>query len=311
MFWEHQSDGLAIFRSPEELIYYRLPLSFSELLITGERFHTKPLLSLIHDDQSFYLLAVSQKQIRLLQCTQYSADEIELGDLPTSLAEALQYDDPEKRPQFHTGSSTPGAGGVRSALFHGHGAGVDDSKSNILRYFQIVDKGIQRLLKGKNNPLVLAGVEYLLAIYRDANRYPHLIKKGVEGNPDGISPEVLGKKAWRIVAPLFSEAQDIALKQFLQRSNADPSTTSEDLEEILIAAFNGRVDTLFVSIDDQVWGRYDPSSNIIWTIEETETIAEDLLDTASAQTFLTGGTVYALEAKDIPSDSPIAAIFRY
>jgi hypothetical protein len=30
---------------------------------------------------------------------------------------------------------------------------------------------------------VLAGVEYLLPIYREANTYPHLLAEGIHGNP--------------------------------------------------------------------------------------------------------------------------------
>lgn len=39
-------------------------------------------------------------------------------------------------------------------------------------------------------PLVLAGVEYLLPIYRRANTYPYLLDGGVTGNPEGRRPDV-------------------------------------------------------------------------------------------------------------------------
>jgi hypothetical protein len=147
LLWQHQSDGLVVFLFSGGLHYYRLPLSFDELVVPGERFHLKPLFPLFDTDQGFFVLAVSQNEVRLLKCTQHSVRKIDLKDMPTSLAQALRFDDPEKRPQFHTGTSTPGAGGVRSALFHGHGVGVDDAKSNILRYFHKVDKGLQELFR--------------------------------------------------------------------------------------------------------------------------------------------------------------------
>jgi hypothetical protein len=50
-----------------------------------------------------------------------------LEDVPTSIAEALKYDDPEKNLQFHTGT-TGGGGGERSAMFHGQGAGNDEQE---------------------------------------------------------------------------------------------------------------------------------------------------------------------------------------
>jgi hypothetical protein len=89
MFWRHQSDGLAIFLSPTEFHSYRLPLKFPEIRVVTDRFHIKPLLPLIHSGQRFFVLALSQNQVRLLDCTQHHVDEVELENVPTSLAEAL------------------------------------------------------------------------------------------------------------------------------------------------------------------------------------------------------------------------------
>src|SRR5690349_14124854 len=41
-FWQHQSGGLAVFRSPGIRQEYRIPLQFDELAIVGSRFHIKP-----------------------------------------------------------------------------------------------------------------------------------------------------------------------------------------------------------------------------------------------------------------------------
>jgi len=43
-FWQHQNEGLAVFRSPGVYRVCRLFLSVPELMIMGARFHLKPLL---------------------------------------------------------------------------------------------------------------------------------------------------------------------------------------------------------------------------------------------------------------------------
>ncbi|MBI5252699.1 MAG: hypothetical protein HY912_24655, partial [Desulfomonile tiedjei] len=68
-FWSHQSDGLAIFVSPERFILHGAPFDFDELVVVSDRFHTKPLLPLLSGDGLFYVLALSQNQVRLLQGT--------------------------------------------------------------------------------------------------------------------------------------------------------------------------------------------------------------------------------------------------
>lgn len=164
-FWQHQSNGLAIFIAPNFFSYYCLPINFPELVVVTDRFHLKPLLPLLTTDGMFYILALSQNQVRLFQGTRYSVTEIELEDVPQGIAEALKYDNAEKQLQFHSGTSQGGSS-QRAAMFHGQGAGNDEQKDNILRYFLQVNKGLQDLLKNQQVPLVLAGVDYLLPIYK-------------------------------------------------------------------------------------------------------------------------------------------------
>ncbi|PSB03459.1 hypothetical protein C7B69_26405, partial [filamentous cyanobacterium Phorm 46] len=165
-FWQHQSDGLAILLSPNKFRYYCLPIAFPELTVVTERFHLKPLLQLLSGDGRFYILALSQNQVRLFQGTRYHVKEVELTDVPTSSAEALQYDDPEQSLQFHTASSQGSGGGDGSAIFHGQGGGNDDHKDGLLSYFRQVSNGLESFLKNEKAPLILAGVDYLLPIYQ-------------------------------------------------------------------------------------------------------------------------------------------------
>lgn len=117
-FWQHQSDGLALFVAPDMCEAYRLPLAFAELVVVNQRFHLTPLFPLLSEDGQFYVLALSQNQVRMLQCTRYSVTDITPPDLPTSLAEALRYNDPERQRQFHTETAPcgPPSSGERGAL---------------------------------------------------------------------------------------------------------------------------------------------------------------------------------------------------
>jgi len=102
-FWQYQSDGLAIFRSPEVFRYYRLPLHFDELQVITDRFHVKPLLRLFTEDGRFYLLTLSKNDIHFYQCTRYGARELELPEgTPRSLRDLLAVAGVQKQHQMHT-----------------------------------------------------------------------------------------------------------------------------------------------------------------------------------------------------------------
>jgi hypothetical protein len=308
-FWQHQSDGLALFLSPGSFRGYRLPFKFDELVVVTNRFHVKPLLPLLSGDGRFYVLALSQNEVRMLQGTRYSVAEVDLEDVPKSLAEALRYDDPERQLQFHTQTQTPGGRGDRGAAFHGHGVVSDEDKEDILRFFQKVDEGLQDVLGDEQSPLVLAGVEYLLPIYAEANTYSNLISGGVKGNPEALGSEDLHKRAWEIVEPHFQEAQVRAIARYEQLASTEQA--SSDVRTVVPAAHHGRVDTLFVAVGQQHWGAFDPQTNTIEIHGEEEPGDEDLLDLAAVQTLLHGGKVYALEPAEVPDGVPVAAVFRY
>lgn len=308
-FWQNQSDGLALFLTADQRHYYRLPASFEELVVVGDRFHLKPLMPLLSNDGRFYLLALSQNEVRLFHGTRDSLIEIELEDMPTSLAEALRFDEPHSQQQFHTATDSSVAPGSRPAVYHGHGVGTDDEKEEILRYFHHLDKGLADILQDDRIPLVLAGVEYLFPLYREANTYGSLFEEGLSGNPENLGPDELHRQAWEILEPYFRQSQEEALAQYHHLS--DTGQSSQNLWEIIPAAHYGRVDTLFVAKGQQQWGSFDPDNDSLVLGAEAKFGKEDLLDSAAVQTLLNGGTVYTLEPEAMPHGAQLAAIFRY
>lgn len=307
LFWQYQSDGLATFISSQEFFPYRLPLKFDELLVVTDRFHIKPLLPLFSNDGRFFVLALSQNDVRFFHCTRYSAYEVELEGVPRGLSEALKYDAPEKQLQFHT--RTPSATGERAAMFHGQGMGADNAKNNILRYFQQVDNGLRSILREERAPLIFAGVDYLLPIYREANSYSHLMEPGIAGNPEGLKAEEVHEQAWKIVEPYFLKKQEEAMAQYRQLAGSERASNS--LNAIVQRAYDVRIDILFVAVGIQQWGFFDLKTRMVHLHPEAEPGDEDLLDFAAVLTFLNGGKVYAVKPEEMPDEAPVAAVFRY
>ncbi len=310
-FWQHQSYGLAIFLSFNGVHSYRLPLNFEEWVAVEDYFYIKPLMPLFTGDGQFYILALSKNDIRLLNGTRYNVSEVDIGQLVGSLDEAISPDNHQVNLQLHTSGSTGAASGGKSATFHGHGGGDESNKDDLLRYFHLVEDALTEFLQGDEVPLVLAGVEYLLPIYKEANKYPNLIDRVIKGNPDLLSKEELHKSAWDILGPLFQEAQDEAAANYRQLAGQASKLAADTLEQIIPAAMNGRVETLFVSAGMQQWGVFHPTTNNIEVHDQKEPGDEHLLDLAVVQTYLQGGTVYVLKPEKVPGGTHTAAILRY
>jgi Bacterial archaeo-eukaryotic release factor family 3 len=168
---------------------------------------------------------------------------------------------------------------------------------------------LHALLRQETAPLVLAGVEYLFPLYRQANTYPHLLEQGVAGNPDKVKAETVCEKAWAVVEPSVLQAQRDAAARY--RDAATTETASSNASEVVPAAFYGRVASLFIAIDQQLWGTFDPTTNTIQVHQRAEPEDEDLLEVAATQTLLHGGAVYAVEQAHMPDEALLAAVFRY
>lgn len=311
-FWQHQSDGLAIFLTTNRVRRYRLPLDFEEFVTVMDNFHIKPLLPLFTGDGQFYILALSQNEIRLLLGTRYSVDQVDIGQVGSSLAEAIPSDGHQASLQLHSSGSAGGMSGRGSATFHGQGGGSDENaKDELLRYFHLVSDALTEFLEEDGVPLVLAGVEYLLPIYKEANNYPNLMDRVITGNPDLLSADELHESAWEIVSPRFQMAHEEALAHYQQLAGQASERVADTLEKIVPAASDGRIETLFIATGVQPWGVFDPDTNEIKLHSQMEPGDEPLLDLAAVQTYLKGGTVYAVEPDKVPGGASAVAVLRY
>jgi hypothetical protein len=307
-FWQTASEGVAIFHSSEETRIYRLPRAFNEMAVVENRFYLKPLFSFLADEGEFYVLAISLKNIRLILASQYGARELEIPGVPHSLQEALG-DLTRQYSQFQAATSSKTVS--RSPIFHGHGTGEDNLKAEMQQFFNLADKALMKHMD-RNLPVVLAGVEYLLPRYKDTTEHPKVLEEGLTGNAEGLSPEELRDKAWEIVEPVLSAERRKAAERYGDLIGS--GRASSRYEEILPAAHDGRIDTLFVARGVRLWGKYDEQGRSVQLAKEQEAPTngfQDLLDVAAIQTFLNGGTVYSVPQQDVPDGQAMAALFRY
>jgi hypothetical protein len=314
LFWQRQDSGLAVFLAEGLARKYRLPLDFDELVVVSDRFHVKPLLQVMSSNGRFYVLALSQHETRLLQGTRHRIGEINLDEreqVPHSIVDILKWEDPEMRLQQATGTESTLHHGV-SAIFHGHGvASQDDPKQKVLRYFQRLDEGISDLLADDDAPLVVVGDDFLLPLYREANSYPPLTEEGVGVEPQQLSAGELHQQAWSIVHPLFEQAQERARDVYKHLEGTESERATNDVEEIVRAAYFERVEGLFVAADAQRWGTFDPETGEATLHDEQQPGDRDLLSLSAVHTMLNEGWLFVVDGEEVPNGAPAAAILRY
>jgi hypothetical protein len=155
--------------------------------------------------------------------------------------------------------------------------------------------------------MILAAVESLQAIYRKVNTYSYLMDEGIPGNPDLLNAATLHDRAWEIAKKQFDQEKNRALAKYHDLEGT--ARVSSHMEEILQASCQGKVESLFLQPDVEIWGTYDPLKMSYVVHYRANADDTDLVNLAAIQTFQDGGKVWTLEnAPDSPS---IFAIYRY
>lgn len=310
-FWRNQAEGLALFRSKDFFKSFRLPFPVDPEVVAGEHFHLKPLLPALSTQGYFFILALSQNDVRLMRASRYGISEVDLAgvEMPKSIAEALKYDVLERGGlQTHSGGRIGGQGRRQGgqAVFHGR-EGSEEHKEQILRYFQGVDHGLRDVLRTSHEPLIIAAVEYLRPLFRQASHYRYILPKGIDGNPDGLRPHELLERAVPLIEEHYAAALEEARNRYGDARGA--GLASDDPEEVVLAAADGRVDSLFAARQETVWGRVDQQQRRVSLSDGPGRV--DLTDLAARETLLNGGHVYVVDREHVPTRGPMAAVFRY
>lgn len=301
-FWTEEGQGVALFAAEDFFQAYRVPVALPKLAVVADAFHIKPLLSLLQADGVFYVLALSGREARLLQCTRDQVRRVTVPDLPRGQA-AMLVDSVHEPPVHAHGANH------RTAAPHA----VDGFDRAVIRaeYFRAVDRAVRSVVREAEGPLILAGVTAHHSLWSRVTTSPTLLADPVTGNWDDATDTELHDLAWPRAEALFAtgHARDVARYDELRGS----SRATNDLRRVLRVARLGQVDTLFVPVGVQRWGIIDRPTGEVGSAEPGAPGAVDLLNEAAILTLKHGGAVHATSPEDTPDQglSGLNAILRW
>jgi hypothetical protein len=304
-FWQHNSDALAFFHSSKGTSIKQLPLDLDEpMTYVGGSFMLRPLIPLINSDGRFYILNLNIENVRLYEATPHTISEVLLSDeVPTTIDDYMKFVEREEHLQWRSGQ-----GGKAGAMFHGQGA-TDTDKEDIKQYFHDLSNKLDDLMQCDPLPAVLAGVEYLIPIYKETSKYNKFVDDWIEGSFNENDVQQLHGTGMEIMEPHFSGQRSQDMERFGSLHGTD--TASSDTDKVIKAALTGQVEILFVQEDANVWGVFNEQSYEIQRTQNSTPESGDLLTEAALRVIAQGGKVYPCAAEDMPgSQSVVAAIFR-
>lgn len=304
-FWLHLSDMLVLFISEDRFALYTLPIKRKALTYVGPEFYLSPLISLINKNRSFFILSLSQGGSEFFEAGPHHITPVKVDDLiPASIAE-VGAESEEKSLQFHSV-------GASQAIYHGQGMGKDVKEIELEKYFRQLDEGLMRMLYDEKRPMILAGVDYLIPLYKSLSKYPYILSDHISGNQEHVHPADLQEKAWAVVSRYYQKDVEEKLSSFKENYVLDKASFS--LAEIIKAAFEGKIKYLFLDKEHEpLWGFYGYlSDNQIEFHLGQNAYNYCLYNFTATQAFEKGAEVYFLDQSELPMpDVSMNAIFRY
>jgi peptide subunit release factor 1 (eRF1) len=307
--WNHTSNGLAVFSATGLFKIVGLPVSVDELAMVADSFHTKPLRQYLQSTDRYHVLGLSLHEIRLFEGNRHSLSEVELtSDTPKTITEALGDELTDKHT---TVASYGGSGGESSSMHHGHGGKNEETEKDAERFFRVVANTIyEHFTKPSGWPLILAALPEHNSLFQKVNKNPLLLSRSITINPTSVSIDKLVTLAWEIMEPEYNQKLDSFSSRFEQaKANGKGS---DDYKEVAVAAVEGRVDTLIVEADRIIPVRI--TNLVTGNTQKKDLInpkVDDLLDDMGELVMKMGGQVIVIPGDKMPSETGLAAIFRY
>ena len=306
----------AIFRARGIFRRFELPIppSPEEACVVGDCFWIRPLFPSLALPEKIFVLDLTKKSAALLVCSRSGITAVDFPKgTPRTIDEAMGFDAPD-HDLVNRSAAGPSSGAMAGVKF-GTGSGRETQHAHLRDFYRAIDRGVTELLHREISaprpaPLILAGVDEDMVLYRSVNSYPHLVEQGIHGSPGA------GQNVSLPSARMLRHAHDIALFSFERRiaqalaaanERLGPARFSVDLDAILKAAAEGRVSDLYLDQTAQRTGTFEGKilgGHANWH-------DEDLLNVAAVETLLAGGAVYSLATHWMPRGALAAASFRY
>lgn len=313
--WRTKLDGLALFATPTGLEEHLLPYEAPERISVGPPFVVSPLLPLPGEDETFFVVALSLNDARLFEARGRWIREIELTELKSRLELGRPRSTSEQSLQFHTG--TPGGGEApRPAVFHAQGGIKDAHEEHARRRLRTMAEVIGPNLDDRKAPILVASVDHLRPIFREVAGWSNLLDDGPNGNPEDLSAAQLLRLCFPYARDHFLGTAAHFREALSERIAAERG--SRQLAEIVRAAYDGRIETLYLPRDRQRWGTFDPARRELHLHDEPGTDDDDLYNLAAVWTLRHGGKAYGALPAELPiadgsssDEAELAAFFRH
>lgn len=290
------AQSLAFFRSYKTAGVYPIHQTVADSLVINDSFHLKPLLPSLQHQDIYYTVVLNYRHIRLYSGRKNHFDLLRSFSLsPDGNMEKTDTGEwlvgPKKR-----------IAGQKEIPFYSTGPSEDFVRKS--------EEEISGLIEEASAPLILVGSPLMRHFYRHSNRHPGLLKEEVSATFGVHESEDIRKSTWPFIEREFAKRTNSHSSFFKKMQSG--SGASDNLEEIVKGVVQGRVSKLLISKNDKIFGRLERSCGTIIPLNSDQNpVGDDVLCDIAQIVLLAGGSAYVLPKNEMPTASPLAALYRW
>ncbi|WII71986.1 hypothetical protein QJS83_16100 [Bdellovibrio sp. 22V] len=297
-----REQGIAVFVNKHWSGYYLAGHDLPSKVVVSETFHLKPLLEDLQNEHIYHALFLSAEESILLHCDGGTGTE-----LHTFLFHQGQHSNSIHWKHLDD-SDTISIPHLKSTL---RGRGNQDShfkkKTGVKLFLKWIEAKISKEVGYKTLPLFVFTNEILYHAYKEISSHPdpHLVKiDPAKGTP---RMEAIIHYANLEIKKNIAKHKSLSTTEIEEL--ARQKRVIDDLVKISRAALSGKVRTLFLRDNAEIWGQlHRQSGQITFHEKQTNSKDDDILDDIACEVIRQGGEVIVLGKKDMPTPSPAAAI---
>lgn len=266
-----KDSSIAIFHCDDFTGFIEIPKIVHDNYFISKSFHLKPVFTWLQNEFDFYLLGLSKKQIKLFRGSVLGLElEKEWG--------GEERNDENKK------------------------------SDNWENFFKVTENELNKIFAKNRTPVILAGVKEHVAFYKKINRDQDLVMMSVNGAINGKSANELKASSLKILNDIFEINKKAIVDKFIELKQTNMAT--DEITLVTQNAIKGNVKILAIAEDRNLWGRINMfEGKVNLSKEGASQFNDDLLDDLAEVVLARGGKVLALKQVEMPTKSPLFAIF--
>lgn len=302
--WRNAKDGLAVLADNEGAALYQLDYPVDEFVSVTGSYHIKPLIRNFQYGSHYHLLDLTSDGFTLYHGDFHSLEPVELPEgVKSDFRDA--FDDYNKAL-----SGVNSISGSPDPYRFGYGEKSEIVDKETVEHFRYVNKTLEESFPEIDRcPFIVVSLPQHQAAFRSVATIPTLLEQGIDKPFESMSEDEVRAAAVAIIESI----QEARIQDRIDRfgHGLAHGQASADPREIAHALAERKVETLFVEQDRLIPGTFDAETGSLSYGADMLDASDDLTDDFAQATYLQGGDVFVLAGDRMPSETGVAALYRY